>query len=57
MTGNTNDNTPGWAALLRIIALLAIGAFTLQVIKGLWVTALITVAVFAGLVLLWRTRR
>ena len=47
---------PDWATLLRIIALLAIGAFVLQVIQGLWVTALITAAIFAGLVLLWRTR-
>jgi hypothetical protein len=50
------SKAPDWATLLRTIAVLAIGAFVLQVIQGLWLTALITAAVFAGLVLLWRTQ-
>jgi hypothetical protein len=53
---NGTDKTPDWASLLNIIAMLTIGAFTLQVIHGLWITALISATVFAGLILLWRMR-
>jgi len=49
-------DSPNWTTLLRIIALLVIAAFVLLNIKGLWLTAVITAAVFAGLVLLWQVR-
>ncbi|MEM7145344.1 MAG: hypothetical protein AAF591_09425 [Verrucomicrobiota bacterium] len=54
MPGTTKG--PNWATLLRTIALITIGAFVLQLVQGLWLTALITAAVFAGLVFLWRSR-
>jgi len=51
-----SSTKPDWATLLRIIALLAIGAFALRSISDVWLTAVITAAVFGGLVMLWRTR-